>query len=179
MSRIGLKPVSIIEGVKVQVSGGKVLVEGPKGKLSKPVDAAITVKVADGTVQVTRTGDDNRTKAMHGLTRSLIQNMILGVSNEYTKTLMIEGVGFKAAVVGKKLQLALGFSHPIEYSIPEGIKVETPKPTQVVIKGIDKEIVGKVASEVRSFFEPEPYKGKGVRYSDEVIRRKKGKAVEK
>ena len=179
MSRIGLKPISIVSGVKVQLSGKKLLVEGPKGKLTKEIDPLIQVHVADGLVQVKRTGNDNKAKALHGLTRSLIQNMILGVTSEFVRNLLIEGVGFKAQVNGQVLQMALGFSHPINYNIPEGVKVETPKPTQLVVKGIDKQLVGKAASEIRSFFEPEPYKGKGVRYLDEVIHRKKGKAVEK
>ena len=179
MSRIGLKPVLIISGVKVQVAGKKISVEGPKGKLSKDIHPDIQVQVAEGQVQVKRTGNDNKAKALHGLTRSLIQNMISGVTNEFVKNLLIEGVGFKAQVNGKNLQLFLGYSHPIDYVLPEGVKVETPKPTQLIVKGIDKELVGKAAAEIRGFFEPEPYKGKGVRYVDEVIRRKKGKAVEK
>ncbi len=179
MSRIGLKPVLITAGVKVQVTGTKLLVEGPKGKLSRELHPDIQVQVAEGQVHVKRTGNDNKSKALHGLTRALIQNMIEGVTNEYVKQLMIEGVGFKAQITGKNIQMALGYSHPIDYVIPDGVKVEATKPTQLVIKGIDKEAVGQVAAELRHFFEPEPYKGKGVRYIDEVVRRKKGKAVEK
>ena len=179
MSRIGLKPVPIIAGVKVQVSGVKLSIEGPKGKFSKVIHPNIQVQVAEGQVLVKRTGDDNQTKALHGLTRAMIHNMIVGATNEFVKNLLIEGVGFKAQVNGKVLQMALGFSHPIDYTIPDGIKIETPKPTQLIIKGADKQLVGKVASEIRRLYKPEPYKGKGIRYLEEVVRRKKGKAVEK
>ena len=179
MSRIGLKPVLIASGVKVQINGNKLLVEGPKGQLSREIASGVEVRVADGQVHVKRTGNDNKARALHGLTRALIQNMIAGVTNEFVKNLIIEGVGFKAQVSGKVVQMALGFSHPIEYTIPDGVKIETPKPTQVIVKGVDRAMVGQVAADIRRFFEPEPYKGKGVRYLDEFVRRKKGKAVEK
>ena len=179
MSRIGAKAVSIATGVKVELSGQKLLVEGPKGKLAKNIPTGIQVQVSNGQVEVKRSSNDNQSKALHGLTRSLIQNMVHGVANEFVKNLQIEGVGFKAQVNGKILQLSLGFSHPIDYTIPDGVKVDTPKPTQLVVHGVDRELVGKAASEIRSYFEPEPYKGKGVRYADELVRRKKGKAVEK
>lgn len=179
MSRIGLKPVPIIAGVKVQVTGTKLSIEGPKGKFSRDIHPNIQVQVVDGQVFVKRTGNDNQTKALHGLTRSLVNNMIAGANAEFVRNLMIEGVGFKAQVNGKILQMMLGFSHPINYTIPTGIVIETPKPTQLIIKGADKQLVGKVASEIRQFYKPEPYKGKGIRYLEEVVRRKKGKAVEK
>lgn len=178
MSRIGKKTVVITSGVKVQVNGQQVSVEGPKGKLTSAIHPRVKVEVANGHVEVKRTADDNQSKALHGLTRSLIQNMINGVTNEFVKNLMIEGVGFKAQVTGKTLQLSLGFSHPINYSIPDGVKIEATKPTQLVVKGIDRALVGQAAAEIRGFFTPEPYKGKGVRYQDERIRKKKGKAVE-
>ena len=165
-------------GIKVLLSGNQLTVEGSKGKLVKNLHPDIKVQIEKGQIDVTRTADDSKSRALHGLTRSLIQNMVNGVTNEFSKNLQIEGVGFKAQVNGKALQLSLGFSHPIDYVIPDGIKVEAPKPTQLVVKGIDRELVGQVAADIRPFFEPEPYKGKGVRFQDEQIRKKKGKTVE-
>ncbi len=165
-------------GIKVLLSGNQLTVEGSKGKLVKNLHPDIKVQIEKGQIDVTRTADDSKSRALHGLTRSLIQNMVNGVTNEFSKNLQIEGVGFKAQVNGKALQLSLGFSHPIDYVIPDGIKVEAPKPTQLVVKGIDRELVEQVAADIRHFFEPEPYKGKGVRFQDEQIRKKKGKTVE-
>lgn len=178
MSRIGKKPVAIPAGVKIQLNGAQLLVEGPKGKVSRNIDSLVKVTVGKSEVQVARTGEDNRSRSLHGLVRAEVQNMINGVTSEFVKNLLIEGVGFKAQINGKVLQLSLGFSHPIDYAIPEGVKVETPKPTQVVVKGVDRQLVGQVAAEIREYFKPEPYKGKGVRYIDERVRKKKGKAVE-
>lgn len=177
MSRVGKKPVLIPQGVKVQITGTQVHVEGPKGKLDLNFHPRMKVSVDDGKVVVGRPTNIPQDRSLHGLTRSLIANMVTGVTQEFSKTLEIEGVGFRAQVQGKSLQLSLGFSHPIIYSIPEGIKVEVPKPTIVIVKGVDKVLVGQVAANIREFFEPEPYKGKGVRYAGEQIRRKAGKAA--
>lgn len=177
MSRIGLKAITVPSGIKVAATVSKVTVEGPKGKLEMDIHPKMKVSVKDGQVQVSRSSDERFDKSLHGFTRSSIQNMILGVTNGYEKNLMIEGVGFKAAITGKNLQLLLGFSHPINYPIPDGVKVEAAKPTQLSIKGIDKALVGQVAADIRHFFEPEPYKGKGVRYVGEHVRKKQGKTV--
>ncbi len=177
MSRIGLKAIAIPSGIKVNATQAAVTVEGPKGKLEMKIDPRIKVSVKDGQISVARSKDERLDKALHGFTRSSIQNMIAGVANGYEKNLAIEGVGFKAAIQGKTLQLALGFSHLINYTIPEGVKVEAPKPTQISVKGIDKHLVGQVAADIRQFFEPEPYKGKGIRYVGEHIRKKQGKTV--
>lgn len=180
MSRVGKKPIQILKGVKVSVNGDTVLVEGPKGKLSQQVHPAIKVEIKGEQVIVTPHESSESLKnagALHGLTRSLINNMVLGVTNGYQKELEIQGVGFRAQVSGKKLVLLLGFSHPVEFSIPEGIVIEAPKPTQLFVKGIDKHKVGQVAAEIRDKFPPEPYKGKGIRYVGEYVRRKVGKAV--
>lgn len=178
MSRIGKKAITADNGVKVQLNGEQISIEGPKGKLVKQLHARVKVKVDKERIEVIGDDSDRTGKALHGLTRSLIQNMIFGVTQGFSKSLMIEGVGFKAQLNGKTLQLSLGFSHPINYAIPDGIQVDTPKPTQLTIKGIDKALVGQVAADIRHFFEPEPYKGKGVRYIDELVRKKKGKAVQ-
>ncbi len=177
MSRIGKKPLLIPSGVKITVANGQVLAEGPKGKLSLKLPPGVQISVKEGQAVVTRQSDDGRDKALHGLVRSSIQNMILGVTQEFSKNLQIEGVGFKAQIQGQALQLTLGFSHPINYTVPAGIKVETPKPTQVVVKGIDRALVGQVAADIRHIFEPEPYKGKGIRLQGEYVRKKQGKAV--
>ena len=177
MSRVGKKPVSVPQGVKVEIKAQKLHVEGPKGKLDLDVHPRIKVSLKDGHILVDRPTNIPQDRSLHGLTRSLIANMIVGVTQEFSRTLEIEGIGFKAQVQGKTLQLALGFSHPIIFTIPEGIKVEAPKPTIVVVKGIDKALVGQVTANIRKFFEPEPYKGKGVRYAGEQIRRKAGKAA--
>lgn len=177
MSRIGKKPILIPQGVKVQISGAKVHVEGPKGKIDLNVHPRMKVTMDGSQVSVNRPTNTTQDRSLHGLTRTLISNLIVGVTQEFSEALEIEGIGFKAQLQGKKLQLNLGFSHPIDFDIPEGIKVETPKPTNLLIKGVDKVLVGQTAANIRKFFEPEPYKGKGIRYAGEIIRRKAGKAA--
>ena len=176
MSRIGKLPVSIPNGVTVAVDGNTVKVKGPKGELTHRLPNGISVDRTDNSLNVQRASDETNHKALHGLTRSLIQNMMDGVTKGYQKQLEITGVGFKAEVRPYGLQLALGFSHAIEYRAPAGIKLSAPQPTQIVIDGPDKAMVGQVAAELRSLRPPEPYKGKGIRYAGEVIRRKAGKA---
>ena len=177
MSRIGRKPVLIPQGVKVQVTGTKLHIEGPKGKLDLNVHPRMKVSIVEGQVAVERPTNIPQDRSLHGLTRSLIANMVKGVTEEFSKTLEIEGIGFKALLQGKNVQLLLGFSHPIDFPVPEGIKLELPKPTIVIVKGVDKVLVGQVAANIRGFFEPEPYKGKGIHYLGEQIRRKAGKAA--
>ncbi len=176
MSRIGKLPVAIPNGVTVAVDGNTVKVKGPKGELTHRLPGGISVDRSDNSLNVKRASDETNHKALHGLTRSLIQNMMDGVTKGYQKQLEITGVGFKAEVRPYGLQLALGFSHSIEYRAPAGIKLSAPQPTQIVIDGPDKAMVGQVAAELRSLRPPEPYKGKGIRYAGEVIRRKAGKA---
>ncbi len=176
MSRIGKKLIAIPKDVKIEVKDGAVCVEGPKGKLTRKLVDRISIEINDGTLLVKRVADTKIDKSLHGLFRALIVNMIVGVTQGYLKELEIQGVGFKAAVAGDKLNMALGYSHPVNYMIPAGIKIETPKPTQLVIKGIDKELIGKVATEIRAFYPPEPYKGKGIRFVGEHVKKKIGKA---
>ena len=178
MSRIGKQPVTIPAKVKVELKGRSVSVEGPKGKLNMQLPKRISAKFENGNVVVSRDGDDADAKAMHGLGRALINNMVKGVSEGFSKRLEINGVGFKAAVVGKVVNLSLGFSHPINYSIPDQIKVTVEEGTKLLIEGPDRQVVGLVASEIRSYYPPEPYKGKGVKYDDERIVRKEGKTVQ-
>lgn len=175
MSRIGKMPVPVPKGVTVTANGAAVSVKGPKGELKRTFHSAMTVKVEGDTVVVTRPSDEKLHKSLHGLTRTLIANMVEGVTKGYSKTLEIAGVGFKAEPKAWGLQLALGFSHPVEYKAPAGIKLTAPTPTSVVIEGADKETVGQVAAEIRLLRPPEPYKGKGIKYANEVIRRKAGK----
>lgn len=177
MSRIGKKPVTIPSNVKAAVAAGEVHVEGPKGKLDFRFHPRMKVSVKEGALIVERPTNIRTDRALHGLTRSLLQNMVRGVTEGYTKTLEIEGVGYRAQVSGRKLVVSLGFSHPVEYLIPEGIEIKAPKQTQIVVSGTDRQKVGQVAAEIRGFHPPEPYKGKGVRYADEVIRRKQGKTT--
>src|SRR4030095_1860623 len=169
MSRIGRKPVPVPNGVTVTVSGPAITVNGPKGEVSRKLHPDMQVKVENGTVTVDRPSDEDRHRALHGLTRSLIANMVEGVTQGYKKQLEITGVGYKAEVKPFGLQLALGFSHPVEYRAPAGIKLTAPQPTAVVIEGADKEKVGQVAAEIRALRKPEPYKGKGVKYQGEQI----------
>jgi large subunit ribosomal protein L6 len=176
MSRIGKKPVPVPNGVTVTVNGPAITVKGPKGELSRKLHPDMQVKVENGTVTVDRPSDEDRHRALHGLTRSLIANMVEGVTQGYKKQLEITGVGYKAEVKPFGLQLALGYSHPVEYRAPAGIKLTAPQPIVVVIEGADKEKVGQVAAEIRALRKPEPYKGKGVKYQGEQIRRKAGKA---
>jgi len=171
-----MKPVAIPNGVKLEAKDGVVFVEGPKGKLQRELSGRIKVEIKDGRLYVKRAANTKMDRSLHGLYRALIANMIRGVSEGYSKELEIIGVGFKAAVSGNALNLALGFSHPVNINIPPGIKVEAPKPTQVIIRGADKELVGKLAAEIRAIYPPEPYKGKGVRYLNEHVKKKAGKA---
>jgi large subunit ribosomal protein L6 len=178
MSRIGKSPVAIPAKVKVSVSGSRVAVEGPKGKLELALPRLTSAAIDGATVNVSRTGDSAEAKAMHGLARALLNNMVRGVSEGFQKKLEIQGVGFKAAVQGNIINMALGYSHPILYTIPTGIKVTVEENTKVTIDGADKELVGRVAAELRSYYPPEPYKGKGVRYVGEKVVRKEGKTVQ-
>ena len=179
MSRIGNKAVEIPDKVKVNISNdGAVAVEGPKGKLNWQLPREITGKVENNNVSLVRGAETRSVKALHGLSRSLVNNMVLGVSTGFSKDLIIEGVGFKAAVQGQVLNISLGFSHPILFPIPKDIKITVTENTKINIAGIDKKVVGQVAADIRRYYPPEPYKGKGVRYSDEVIRRKEGKTVQ-
>ena len=178
MSRIGKQPVSIPAKVKVEVKGQKVHVEGPKGKLDWELPARTTAKVEGANVVVARKGEDAQARALHGLSRALINNMVKGVNDGFMKKLEINGVGFKAAVAGKTITMNLGYSHPINYNIPDQIKVTVEENTKITIEGPDKQLVGKVAAELRSYYPPEPYKGKGVKYSDEHVKRKEGKTVQ-
>jgi len=176
MSRIGKLPIAVPAGVTVMVDGSTVKVKGPRGELSHTLPAGIRMEREGDTINIKRESDETNHKSLHGLSRSLIANMVEGVTKGYTKQLEITGVGYKAEVKPYGLQLALGFSHIIEYKAPAGIKLTAPQPTQVVIDGSDKMLVGQVAAEIRSLRPPEPYKGKGIRYAGEVIRRKAGKA---
>lgn len=177
MSRIGKKPVTIPNTVKVSLSGKSLSLQGPKGKLDLTIHPRLEAAFKDNQIQVTRPTNIRTDRALHGLTRSLIQNMVSGVTQGFTKELEIVGVGFKAQVKGKILNLSLGFTHPIDYVIPDGLEVKCPNPTRVVVSGMDKQKVGQAAAEIRGFYEPEPYKGKGIHYVGEVIRRKQGKTV--
>ncbi|MGB2402799.1 MAG: 50S ribosomal protein L6 [Akkermansiaceae bacterium] len=179
MSRIGLKDIALPEKVSIKSDdNGHVTVEGPKGKLEWTMPAGITLDEVDGTVTVKRATEHRRHKALHGTSRSLISNMIEGVSNGFVKELEIQGVGFRAAVKGQNLDLSLGKSHPILHPIPEGIKVTVDQNTNIKVEGIDKQTVGQFAAEVRRYYPPEPFKGKGVRYVGERVRRKAGKSVQ-
>jgi large subunit ribosomal protein L6 len=175
MSRIGKLPVSIPTGVTVAVDADTVKVKGPRGELTHRLPAGISVEQTDAALNVKRASDETNHKALHGLTRSLINNMMDGVTKGYRKQLEISGVGYKAEQRPYGLQLALGFSHQIQYKAPAGIKLTAPQPTQIIIDGADKALVGQVAAELRGLRPPEPYKGKGIRYSDEIVRRKAGK----
>jgi large subunit ribosomal protein L6 len=178
MSRIGKQPIAIPAKVKVEVKGQSVHVEGPKGKLDWELPRRTSLKVQDGKVVVSRQGDDAAAKALHGLSRALVNNMVKGVSEGFVKKLEIQGVGFKAAVQGTNVNLSLGYSHPVVYPIPAQIKVTVEENTKLTIEGPDRQVVGQVAAEIRSFYPPEPYKGKGVRYTDERVVRKEGKTVQ-
>jgi len=177
MSRIGKLPVKILKGVEVRQSNGTVTVKGPKGELSLDVHPDVKVVVDDAEIRVERSSDSKSHRALHGLTRSLIANMVEGVTDGYTKTLEIVGVGYRADTKGKGITLNIGFSHPVNYEAVDGVKLECPNQTTVVISGIDKQKVGQTAAEIRGFRPPEPYKGKGIRYAGEQIRRKAGKTA--
>ena len=179
MSRIGRLPIDIPAGVEVKIEeGNKVTVKGPKGTLERVLPVEMSIKVEDGHVVVTRPNDLKKMKSLHGLTRTLINNMIVGVTNGYEKVLEVNGVGYRASKAGKKLTLNLGYSHPVEMEDPEGLESEV-QDNKIIIKGIDKEKVGQYAAEIRDKRRPEPYKGKGIKYADEVIRRKVGKTGKK
>jgi large subunit ribosomal protein L6 len=178
MSRIGKQPIAIPPKVKVEVKGQQVFVEGPKGKLNWQLPRRTGLKVEKGSVVISRQGDDAQTKALHGLSRALVNNMVRGVSEGFVKKLEIQGVGFKASVQGKNVNMSLGYSHPIVYEIPDQIKVTVDENTKITVEGPDRQVVGQVASELRAFYPPEPYKGKGVRYTDERVIRKEGKTVQ-
>lgn len=176
MSLIGKKLIAIPEGVKVESKEGVVYVEGPKGKLERKISGRISVEVKDNQIFLKRGGETKVDKSLHGLYRALVFNMVKGVTEGYSKEMEIIGTGFKAQVQGNKLNMQLGFSHPVNFTIPEGIKIETPKQTKIVIQGIDKEKVGEIAAEIRAIYPPEPYKGKGIRFAGEFVKKKVGKA---
>jgi large subunit ribosomal protein L6 len=175
MSRIGKLPIVLPKGVDATIDAQTVRVKGPKGALSRQVSAEVTIAVADGVVTVTRGGEEARDKSLHGLTRSLIANMVEGVTTGFTKRLELQGTGYKAEVRGQGIRLVVGLSHPVEYPAPSGITLRVDNNTQVTVEGIDKELVGQVAAEIRRVRPPEPYKGKGIRYAGEQVRRKAGK----
>jgi large subunit ribosomal protein L6 len=177
MSRVGKAPITIPSGVEVTVGDREVTVKGPKGQLTQEIPGDITLRQEDGTVLVERPDDTRSNRSLHGLVRALVANMVEGVTNEFTKELEIIGVGYRVTNNSpSSLELALGYSHPINYKAPEGVTFEVPAPTQIVVRGIDKQQVGQVAAEIRDFRKPEPYKGKGVRYKGEYVIRKAGKA---
>ncbi len=177
MSRVGKKPIEIPSGVEARIETGKITVKGPLGELSQKVHPKLSIKKESNTLVVERPSDQKLYRELHGLTRNLIANMVTGVSRGYEKTLEITGVGFKAAAQGANLMLSLGFSHPIVYPLPKGIKATVDaKQVQIILKGVDKQLVGQIAANLRSLKKPEPYKGKGIKYSTETIQRKEGKA---
>lgn len=175
MSRIGKKPIPVPKGVTVNVEGQTVSVKGGKGALSVTLVDDVVVKLGDDGITVSPRDESKRARSMWGMSRSLVDNVVVGVSNGFSRTLEINGVGYRAALKGKDLQLQLGYSHDVLYPVPEGIQIQCPKPTEIVISGIDRAQVGQVAAEIRRYRPPEPYKGKGVKYSDETIFRKEGK----
>jgi len=175
MSRIGIKPINLPAGVEVKVDGNVVSVKGPKGELQETISSLLTVENKDGVVTVSRDGDEAEKRAQHGLARTLINNMVVGVTDGFQKKLQLVGVGYKAEKKGKKLVMNLGYSHPVELEDPEGIETETPDANTIIVKGINKALVGNYAANIRAWRKPEPYKGKGIKYEDEHIRRKEGK----
>ena len=177
MSRVGKKPVPIPGEVSAKIEGSRITVTGPKGELSQMIHPSMTVELAGNELLVNRPSETKFHKSLHGLTRSLIANMVIGVTTGYEKSLEIQGVGYKAVLAGKKLNLSLGLSHPVLLSLPEGIKVELNGPNKIKVSGIDKQLVGLVAAKIRSFRPPEPYKGKGIRYEGEIVRKKAGKTA--
>ncbi len=177
MSRIGKQPIPVPSGVEVKIDGSTVSVKGPKGQLEQSFTDVLTISMDEGAVVVTRPDDGREARSLHGLTRTLIANMVIGVSDGYSKNLEIVGVGYRAVLKGSDLELALGFSHPVVVKPEPGITFEVPAPTKITVSGIDKQRVGQVAAEIRAWRKPEPYKGKGVRYEGEYVRRKLGKAA--
>ena len=179
MSRIGNKPITVPENVEVKLEGNKITVKGPKGTLEREIHPNMKVALENNVITVTRPNDEPQNRSLHGLTRTLINNMIIGVVNEYSRELEINGVGYRAAKQGNKLVLTLGYSHPIEMVEPAGIKYEVPTPNQIIVKGVDKELVGEMAAVIRTKRPPEVYRGKGIKYAEEHIRRKEGKTGKK
>lgn len=177
MSRIGKKPIEIPNNVKVQIENGAITIEGPKGALKYALADGISAELKDHNIYISRASEQKLHKSLHGLSHSLVRNMLQGVTVGFLRELQIEGMGFRAQVQGKTLNLNLGFTHTIAYPVPEGIVVEAPKPNQILVKGIDRHKVGEVAAQIRAYFPPEPYKGKGVRYLGEYVRKKAGKAL--
>ncbi|MCZ6461319.1 MAG: 50S ribosomal protein L6 [Actinobacteria bacterium] len=176
MSRVGSAPITVPSGVEVTVTDGAVEVNGPKGDLSQTIDPRITISVDDGVVTLTRSDEERQSRALHGLSRALVNNMVIGVTEGYVKELQAVGVGYRAILRGSTLELQVGFSHPVTIEAPDGIEFEVPEPTRIFVRGIDKQLVGQVAANIRAVRPPEPYKGKGIRYVDEYVRRKAGKA---
>jgi len=179
MSRIGKKPIAVPSNVEVEMQGNLVKVKGPKGELAKEFRQEVNIALEDGKILVTRDSNAKTCRSLHGLTRTLIANMVNGVTNGFERALEISGVGYRAQKQGDKLVLQMGYSHPVEMPAIKGIEIEVPVPTKIIVKGIDKELVGQVAANIRKVREPEPYKGKGIRYADEVVRRKVGKTGKK
>ena len=179
MSRIGNKPITVPENVEVKLDGNKITVKGPKGTLEKELHPNMKITLENNVITVTRPNDEPQNRSLHGLTRTLINNMIVGVVDEYTRALEINGVGYRAAKQGNKLVLTLGYSHPVEMVEPEGIKFEVPAPNQIIVRGMDKELVGEMAAVIRTKRPPEGYRGKGIKYVEEHIRRKEGKTGKK
>lgn len=177
MSRVGQSPIAIPSGVEVKSSRGTVSVKGPRGELSRHLPEGITVAQEDGEIRVARAGNEGEVRALHGLTRTLIANMVRGVTEGFEKALVIQGVGYRATKKGNDIELQVGFSHPVTKAAPKGIEFDVPQPTRIVVRGIDKELVGQIAAEIRAIRKPEPYKGKGIRYEGEYVRRKAGKAA--
>ena len=175
MSRIGKKPIQVPEGVTVSLGPGRVSVNGPRGELEQGVSTRMEIVQDDGTLVVSRPTDRGTDRAIHGLTRSLVANMVEGVTQGFEKRLEIQGVGYRAKLAGKALELSVGYSHPVSIPAPDGIEFEVPQPTQVIVRGIDKQLVGEIASQIRRVRPPEPYKGKGIRYAGEQVKRKVGK----
>jgi large subunit ribosomal protein L6 len=175
MSRIGKKPIPIPQGVKIQIDGARVSAEGPKGKLSQPVPAGLKASVDNGILHIARDNEERHVRALHGLTRSLVANMVTGVKDGFERKLDIVGIGYRAQLQGRNIQLALGYSHPVIFGLPEGITAEIDKQVAITLKGADKALLGETAAKLRSLRKPDPYKGKGVKYAEEVIRRKVGK----
>jgi large subunit ribosomal protein L6 len=175
MSRIGKLPIPIPQGVKIQVDGTTVRAEGPKGKLAQPVPSGLTTRVADGTIVIERASDERQLRALHGLARALVANMVHGVKDGFERKLDIVGIGYRAQLQGKNIQLALGYSHPIIFPLPDGVTAEIDKQVAITLRGADKAVLGQTAAKLRALRKPDPYKGKGIKYSGEVIRRKVGK----
>ena len=175
MSRIGNKPITVPDGVEVKIDGHKITVKGPKGTLEREVHKNISLEMKDNQIIVTRKNDEPLNRSLHGLTRTLINNMIIGVKDEFSRELQINGVGYRVAKQGKDLNLTLGYSHPVIFEAPEGITFDVPNPNTIIVKGIDKELVGQTAAVIRTKRPPEVYRGKGIKYAEEVIRRREGK----